>query len=396
MFGILTAFLVAAPQNIISVGGGNALTLPAARHVVRLDPGDGRRATWLLALQQDGANGHRLSMYRSVDEARTWTWYAPIQDACCERDTPDLVQVGMDVAMVFSFEAPQISGSTEHDVYFQWWRWDGGGDWIPRAKVRVFDSTSNGAAYLRSELARDSLGRIWVWAQRLNADGSFTMVMSVSIDDGATFQAQPSLDTFANRPGGRILPVGGNRMMLLYSTHGGTAGYMRLRNDSDPLSAWSAREAVFPEGIYHGAALSAAGDGSGGVHLVYKDSAERLFYRRWSGSWSARQVVESSGDWALQPAITRVGGSLVIFWNRPLSVNTNYQFYSRVLERGTLGSSLLLDGSSGFKGYPAAVESLPDTVPQIPCFYGKTPNASTGGSVALAFAPENELEIATE
>jgi len=387
MIVILTALLVAAPQSIINVGGGNALTLPAARHVVRLDPGDGRRATWLLALQQDGAAGHRLSMYRSVDEARTWTWYAPIQDACCERDTPDLLQVGMDVAMVFSWEGPQISGSTEHDVYFQWWRWDGGADWIPRARVRVFDSTSSATAYLRAELARDSLGRLWVWAQRLNADGSFTMVMSVSVDGGASFQTQPSLDTFAGRPGGRILPVGGNRMMLLYSTHGGIAGYMRLRNDSDPLSAWSVREAVFPEGIYHGAALSAAGDGSGGVHLVYKDSAQRLFYRRWSGSWSARQVVESSGDWALQPAITRVGGSLVIFWNRPLSVNTNYQFYSRVLERGALGNSLLLDGSSGFKGYPAAVESLPDTVPQTPCFYGKTPNASTGGSVALAFAP---------
>src|SRR6266478_995870 len=100
MLAILTALLVAAPQSIINVGGGNALTLPAARHVVRLDPGDGRR----------------------------WTWYAPIQDACCERDTPDLVQVGMDVAMVFSFEGPQISGSTERDVYFQWWRWDGGSE----------------------------------------------------------------------------------------------------------------------------------------------------------------------------------------------------------------------------------------------------------------------------
>jgi hypothetical protein len=387
MLGLLTAFLVAAPQNIINVRGGNALTLPAARHMVRLDPGDGRRATWLLAVQQDGSDGHWLSMYRSVDEARTWTWYAPIQDACCERDTPDLVQVGMDVAMVFSYEGPQISGSTEHDVYFQWWRWDGRADWIRGTKVKVFDSTSGATAYLRAELARDSLGRFWVWAQRLNADGTFTMVMSVSTDDGATFQAQPSLDNFANRPGGRILPVSGHRLMLIYSSHGGVAGYMRLRNDWDALSTWGTRETVFPEGIYHGAALSAAGDGSGGVHLVYKDSSERVFYRRWSGSWSARQLVESSADWAQQPAITRVGGSLVIFWNRVLSVDTNYQFYSRVLEGGTLGNPRLLDGSGGFKGYPAAVESLPNTVPEVPCVYGKTPNASTGGSVALVFSP---------
>src|SRR6266446_6807936 len=219
MLAILTALLVAAPQSTINVGGGNALTLPAARHVVRLDPGDGRRSTWLLAVQQDGADGHRLSMYRSVDEARTWTWYAPIQDACCERDTPDLVQVGMDVALAFSYEGPDIAGSTAHDVYFQWRRWNQNADWVPQTPVKVFDSTSGATAYLRAELAVDSVGRIWMWAQRLNADGTFTMVMSVSADGGLTFQALPSLDTFANRPGGRILPIGGNRLMLLYGTH---------------------------------------------------------------------------------------------------------------------------------------------------------------------------------
>jgi len=40
----------------------------------------------------------------------------------------------------------------------------------------------------------------------------------------------------------------------------------------------------------------------------------------------------------------------VIFWNRVLSTNTNYQFFVRVLEGGTLGSVRQLDGSSGFKG----------------------------------------------
>src|SRR6266446_4355733 len=309
--------LVAAAQSVLPVSSGNALTLPAARHVLRLDPGDGRPATWLLAVQQGGANGHWLSLYRSTDEARSWSWYAPIR-GCCHRDTPDLIGLGMDVAMVYSYEGPQVSGSTEHDVYFQRWRWKGSAEWGADTPVAVFDSTSNATAYLRAELARDSQGRLWVWAQRLNADGSFTMVISVSTDGGATFQPQPSLDTFANRPGGRILPVAGNRLMLLYGTHNGGLGYMRLRNDSDPLQNWGARQLVFPEGIYHGAALSAAGDGSGGVHLVYKDVGGQLWYRHWSGGWSARVLVESTADWALQPAITRVGGSLVIFWNREI------------------------------------------------------------------------------
>jgi len=294
MFALVAALLVGAPQNVISVGGGAALTLPAARHVVRLDPQNGKPATWLLAVQQDGAGGHWLSMYRSTDEGQSWHWYAPIQDDCCERDTSDLVQIGMDVAMVFSYEGPAIGGSAAHDVYFQWWRWNGNADWVSQPAIKVFDSTSSATAYLRGELAVDSAGRLWVWAQRLNSDGTFTGVISVSADGGATFRAQPSLDTFADRPGGRIMPVGGNRLMLLYGTHGVDPGYMRLRNDSDAVSAWGARQLVLSDGIYHGAALSAAGDGSGGVHLLYKDVNEQLWYRHWSGSWSARQLVESS------------------------------------------------------------------------------------------------------
>jgi hypothetical protein len=386
MFCTLAAVLVAAAQNVLPISNGTALTLPAARHLLRLDPGDGKPATWLLAVQQGGANGHWLSLYRSTDEARSWSWYAPIR-GCCERDTPDLIAIGMDVAMVYSYEGPQVSGSTEHDVFFQRWRWRGTAEWGADPPVAVFDSTSSSTAYLRAELARDSQGRLWVWAQRLNADGSFTLVISVSTDGGASFQPEPSLDTFANRPGGRILPVAGNRMMLLYGTHNGGLGYMRLRDDSDPLQSWGARQVVFPEGIYHGAALSAASDGSGGIHLVYKDVGGQLWYRHWSGSWSGRILVESTADWALQPAITRVGGSLVICSNRMLSSGTSYQFRYRVLENGALGSSILVDGSGGFKGYPGAVEWLPETSAEVPCFYGNTPNADSGGSLALVFAP---------
>jgi len=376
-----------AVTSVAGIGVGNALTLPAARHVVRLDPQDGNPATWLLALQQDGAGGHWLGWWRSTDEAQTWSWYAPIQDTSLDRDTGDAVAVGMDVALVYSYEGPTIAGSTAHDVYFQWWRWNGHADWIPQTAVKVFDSTSSTTAYLRAELARDSLGRLWIFAQRLNSDGTFNMVMAVSTDGGVTFAEQPSLDNFAGRPGGRIMPVGGNRLMLLYGAQGGSPGYMRLRSDSDALGSWSARQVVFSEGIYHGAAMSAAGDGQGGVHLVYKDIAQQLYYRHWDGSWSAAQLIESTADWALQPAVARVGGEVFIFWNRALATNTDYQFYYRVLGNGSLGAPQLLDGSGGFKGYPAAPEVLPDAAAQVPCFYGDTPDANSSGSLALVFAP---------
>src|SRR5205085_680598 len=124
-------------------------------------------------------------------------------------------------------------------------------------------------------IAVDSQGRIWVWAQRLNADGSFTMMMSVSTDGGATFAAQPAMDSFATRPGGRIMAIGGNRLMLLYSAQGGQPGYMRIRSDADALSAWSARQLVFSVGICHGATLSAGGDGTGGFK-GYPAAAEIL------------------------------------------------------------------------------------------------------------------------
>ena len=385
--GVLAALIVAGPINVINAGGGNALTLPAARHVVRLDSRNGKPATWLLAAQQDGADGHWLGFWRSDNEAQSWSFYAPIQDNCCERDTPDMIVVGMDIALVYSYEGPSISGSVDHNVYFQWWRWNGNSDWVAQAPLKVFDSGSNSTGYLRGEIARDSRSRIWIWAQRLNSDGTFTMVMTVSSDAGASFQAQPSMDTFADRPGGRIIPISGNQMMLLYGTHGVDPGYMRTRSESDPVGSWSDPQVVFPEGLYHGAALSAPGDGSGGVHLVYKDGTEQLWYRHWSGGWSDRQLVEGNPDWALQPAITRVGGDLVIFWNRPLATNRNYQFYYRILESGSLGPEQILDHGGGFDGYPAAAEVLPTFVPAVPCFLGKTPDANSSGSIAEVFAP---------
>ena len=51
-----------------------------------------------------------------------------------ERDTPDLIAVGNDIALVYSFEGPTLSGSVRHDVFFQWWRWDGRSDCACRAR----------------------------------------------------------------------------------------------------------------------------------------------------------------------------------------------------------------------------------------------------------------------
>ena len=60
--------------TIATVGGANALSAPAARHLVRMDSG-----TYLLALQRDGALPDTgLSFYRSDDDGRSWRFYAPM------------------------------------------------------------------------------------------------------------------------------------------------------------------------------------------------------------------------------------------------------------------------------------------------------------------------------
>src|SRR2546429_7340808 len=53
--------------TVAPIGNGNALTLPAARHLVRMDTGGGRPPAWLLAIQQDGAGGRGLWVFRSDD-----------------------------------------------------------------------------------------------------------------------------------------------------------------------------------------------------------------------------------------------------------------------------------------------------------------------------------------
>src|SRR5262249_37658491 len=162
---------------------------------------------------------------------------------------------------VYSYEGPTLAGSTRHDVWFQWWRHHSG-EWTPDPALRVFDSTSGSTAYSRAELQRDSHGRLWIQAFRLEPDGSNTIVLAVSSDGGASFSTQPSLDNLGSRGGGRLLSLG-SRMLLLYGAHGVVAAHYRTRSDADPLGSWSSAQTAFSEGIYHGAALSAVADGAG-------------------------------------------------------------------------------------------------------------------------------------
>lgn len=384
--GALLAVVVAAASEsaLVPVSGGNALTLPAQRHIVRIETESNRPPTWLVAIQHGGVDGMGLVLYRSEDALRTLRRVGDIQPNTSHTDRAELLAVGMDVALVYSYEGPQLAASGQHDVYFQWWRYQPGTNtWAPEPAVRVFDADAS-TAFSRALLARDSQGRLWVQAFRLERDGEATAVVSVSTNEGQHFGPAQSLDKVRRRGGGRLLSLG-TKLVFLYGMHDGwEPARMRIRSDSDPEGTWGPVSQAFFDGIYHGAALSAVADGKGGMHLVYKDELERLYYRRFDGSsFGARVLVEDSSDWATQPAITRVGDTLYVFFNRVRALNTNYELLVRtVAEDGTLGSAVTLDGDSTFKGYLNAVDVLPQGSGEVPCLYGEAVDAGSRGSVS--------------
>ncbi|NVI98584.1 exo-alpha-sialidase [Myxococcus sp. AM009] len=383
--GAMLAVVVAASGSaLVPVSGGNALTLPAQRHIVRIETGSNRPPTWLVAIQHGGVDGKGLVLYRSEDALQTLRRVGDIQPDAAHTDRAELLVVGMDVALVYSYEGPQLAASSQHDVYFQWWRHQPGANtWAPEPAVRVFNADAS-TAYSRALLARDAQGRLWVQAFRLDLDGGATAVVSVSTNGGQHFGSVQPLDKVRRRGGGRLLSVG-TKLVFLYGMHDGwEPARMRIRSESDPLGTWGPVRQAFSDGIYHGAALSAVADGKGGMHLVYKDELEKLYYRHFDGSsFGSRVLVEGSSDWATQPAITRIGDTLYVFYNRVRALNANYELRVRTVdEDGALGSAVTLDGDATFKGYLNAVDVLPEGSGEVPCLYGEAVDAGSWGSVS--------------
>src|SRR4051812_2971381 len=87
---------VISQATVSDVGGANALSTPAARHLARMESG-----TYLLALQRDAAQPDTgLNLYRSDNDGASWSFYAPINPSPSDRHTADSIKVGDDLAMV--------------------------------------------------------------------------------------------------------------------------------------------------------------------------------------------------------------------------------------------------------------------------------------------------------
>ena len=275
---------------LMPIGGGNALTLPAQRHMVRIG------TTLLLSIQQDWAGQEGLGMFRSDDDGATFQYLGPIQGDASHRDTTDMIVVGQDIALIYSYEGPDLVGSTAHDVYFQWWR-HRNNSWSPDPAVRVFDSTSNATGFYRGELAIDGQGRYWIQSFFLETDGSATGAIAVSTNQGASWTREPNLVNLPYRGGGRLTALG-TRMIFIYDGHddGTNNAHFRVRDDSAALGTWGP-EQNFNDMVYHGAAYSAIADDLDDMHFVYKDKNAVLWYRYFNGtSFGTKQQMESMGD----------------------------------------------------------------------------------------------------
>src|SRR6478672_8677105 len=92
---LLTLSLVGAVNTVAPVGSGAALTLPVQRHMVRMVTPDAG-PVWLLAVQQEGADGHGLGLFRSMNEGVSWSRMAAIQDNASHPDRAELIAAGND------------------------------------------------------------------------------------------------------------------------------------------------------------------------------------------------------------------------------------------------------------------------------------------------------------
>lgn len=429
----ITLSLPAAAQMVsrttaVSIGGANALSTPAGRHVVRFDPGGSIPPTYLMAIQRDGTLPNPgLSFYRSDDDGVTWYFYNAINPSSSERDTTDLLKVGNDIALVYSYDGPSLVPNAtldpQHKVYFQWWRYAGLGTWNAQPAVLVFDPGVSGSAYHRGELAIDSLGRIWVQAWRRDAlcsgtacalcsvpngdNYNNTAVVAASTDNGVTFSAPQALASTLCRGGGRFSSLG-TKLLMLWNDHSGNGNgtvvgtNFRIHNDADPITLWGPTTNAFPDipadGVFHGAALSSVVS-NGSLHLVYKDQNNaNLWYRKFDGASMGfgprTQLDNSHDDWALQAATSIFNNKVYVVdnhlinselvpWPSPMNLN-NYEMRLRLIDlvTGTVSFSTTLDSLGMFRGYPSAPETVPATVPvpAIPFVFGQTPDSASAGS----------------
>lgn len=380
-----------ATTAITRVSRTSSLSTPAQRHMVRIVPEPGAPAVLLLAVDKGSVSPRGLHWYRSDDDGLTWRQYAPILESSLHM-TADAIVVGNDVHIVVSYDTPNTefpsdSRDPDRKVYYQRWRFDGEDDWRPDP-LETLAEPSGSRAYHRAEIQRDSHGRLWAmaWLRDTCPDTAGwecadTIRVWVSEDDGATWRGQQDLFRQMSIGGGRILHLG-SRMVIFWGRYSTAPAQWMWRDDGEPIGTWHGPENLFPDddAIYHGSALSAVGDGRGGISLVYKGVSERLYYREYDGQiWGPRVQVSGASHYSTQPAVTRRGDDVYLCLLHLVSTS-RYEVRSFSVSEG-LDRYEVLAAPETKSGYPTAPEAVGLDAPRIPCAYG---SGATSPSVHVA------------
>lgn len=415
-------------QPAAPINGGNALSPPAARHIVRIG------GTYLLALQHDGAGTRRLTLWQSDDDARTWIERGPMAGTS-DRDTADLaVGANGELYALSSWDAPVIFDSTDPNqqaldsnrkIVFEKWTRDATGNFVEQLTSRrtVMDPCpaspcqSPGYAYHRGELTVDSANRIWVQAMLrgpnptpgnnpVNGDNYQNFVeVAVSTDQGVTFSSQQSpadgirhggqLGATGSRAGGRLIAFAGRVLMFWNDHSGNTQTSLRWRSDSNPdfsTASWTAESNAFPTfiGIYHGASMSAAVDAAGALYLAYKDlNPTQLWWTTFNTTTNQfnapQQLDDPTNDSAQHPAVIAYGDDVWIFTNHggcATSTSCSYEtrMWKRSMQFAPLQRIIIQSAEPFFDGYPNVPASLLLGAGAVPYVYSRTANGGTGGT----------------
>ncbi len=380
---LLAASLVAPTKT------ANGTTLPFQRHVVRVGPSGAGNGTYAAAVQENGANGLGLVLMRSADGGSSWVQDQVLQGDPTVRDTADLLADtdGAGFSLVYGVEPQSLdyTADSRFDIVFLHETLTATGTFFVDLGPVTVAAPGPNEGWFRPAITRDSLGVLHLTASLLHADGSFEWDVFTSTDDGATWGNEEEL---ASHPstiiGGRVDAQGSTVVAIFDARDPSTPGRYRVRPAGSTTGQWGPTIAFAPEGLYHAGAFSVTVGTDGILHLGYSDKdTEALRYRSFDGStWSSSMIIESTGWWANQPALSHMGADIVYSWNHMDNSNWMTMEYLRKINGVWDASPTVVDNVQVFKGYTSAIDEVPSGEPLQLLWSQDSPTGGTPEIVA--------------
>jgi hypothetical protein len=365
---LLAAMLASAPvlaeSTITMTRTDNGTTLPFQRHIVRLGPASVGEGVLVAVVQCNGSNGLGLEMYESTNLGNSWSHVMSVQPNSSIRDTADLLADTDGQGFVLAYGAEPVSSmwapSSKETIVFVHYSLGSNNQIAADQGPTTVYTPSSSQGYFRPAITRDSTGTLHLTATLLDSNGNFSWWERMSIDGGQEWTAAEQIDSFGSSFGGGRTVAYGSNVMAIYDAYDPNSPGRYRTKSAGACSTWSSATQFVPEGLYHAGAFSVTSTPDGHVHLGSSDKDEQqLWYREFNGSsWSSRKLIESTGIWSNQPALSHdANNNLTFAWNHPDSDTTN-EVWVMTRTGTTWSSHKVLDSTSIWDGYTSAQEVI--------------------------------------